>query len=262
MDSTLLKGLDVLERIVADDDPVGVSSLARELGLPKSNVHRTLTSLREAGYLGFDPDSRRYYPSLKLTQMGSRIAARFPFRTAVYPVLEGLVEQTGESAHFVYLDGTSVIFIANALPSKSVASVVPDNLSLRWDDTAFGIAIASALPERKAEILMQDEEAAPGSRENLEAARKDGIAMIRRHQTRRIFEIAAPVRSGWDTIIGAIGVTGPAMRFSESDLPGHMQAVRDFASRAFAETAPRSPGQTEKDGHGKDGPDKIGTDPQ
>ncbi|SFJ79306.1 IclR family transcriptional regulator [Celeribacter neptunius] len=237
MDSTLLKGLMVLERVVAADAPVGVSALARDLGLPKSNVHRTLSSLREAGYVGYDADSRHYYPSLKLAQMGNRIAARFPFQTALLPLLQQLVSGTGESAHFVYLDGESVMFACNALPPTSVASVIPDNLTLRWDDTAFGVAIASALPDHAVKSLLGAAKVDPMARARLDAARAEGVAVIRRHDTRRIFEIAAPVRSGWDTVIGAIGITGPAMRFSEDRLEVLQQAVRDFAEQAFAETA-------------------------
>jgi DNA-binding IclR family transcriptional regulator len=236
MDSTLLKGLAILERVVAADAPTGVSDLARALGLPKSNVHRTLTSLRQAGYVLFDADSRRYYPSLKISQMGQRITARFSFRNAVAPALEALVATTGESAHFVLLDGTHVAFLANAVPAATVASVIPDNLTLRWDDTAFGVALVAALPEAMAEALLKAPGVSPDAAARLAEARAKDYATSPRHAERRIFEVAAPVRSRWDTVIGAIGLTGPALRFSETALPAQIAAVRAAAAQTFADS--------------------------
>lgn len=51
MDSTLIKGLTVLEHLAGSEAPRGVSDLARSLNLTKSNVHRTLQTLVAAGLL-------------------------------------------------------------------------------------------------------------------------------------------------------------------------------------------------------------------
>ncbi len=232
MDSTLLKGLTLLELIVAEDEPVGITELARRLELPKSNVHRSVAALREAGYINFDGDSRRYYPSLKLAQMGQRVSTRFPFRMAVLPILQQLVAETAESAHFALLDGASVVFVANALPTKAVVSVIPDNLALRWEDSALGVALVSALPaEDRARLLKADGD--PEMAERVTSIWRDDHALIPRHDARRIFELAVPVRSDWNTVIGAIGITGPAMRFDEDRLPMQIAAVKAAAKAAF-----------------------------
>ncbi|MDD7973102.1 IclR family transcriptional regulator [Roseinatronobacter alkalisoli] len=233
MDTTLLKGLAILEAIVAEIEPVGISELARKLGLPKSNVHRTIATLRAAGYLEFDHDSRRYFPSLKLGQMGSHVTARFPFRMAVMPFLEDLVQRTGESAHFALLDRTSVVFLANALPQVAVASVIPDNLTIRWDDSALGIALVSALPDEDREELLAASDLSDGAAQQVTQAIDAGFALTRRHESRRIFELGAPIRSKWNTVIGVIGITGPAMRFSEERLQDQITAVKAAAASAF-----------------------------
>lgn len=230
MDGTLLKGLTILEMIVAESEPVGVTELAQRLELPKSNVHRSVATLREAGYLDFDTDSRRYYPSLKLSQMGRRVGTRFPFRLAVLPALQHLVAETGESAHFTLLDGANVVFVANALPPKDVASVIPDNLALPWNDSALGLALVSALAEEERLRLLGSDTTLT---EKVERAAQDGYALIQRHEVRRIFELAAPVRSNWNTVVGAIGITGPAMRFTDKHLTAYIAQVQAAAMRAF-----------------------------
>lgn len=230
MDGTLLKGLTILEMIVAESEPVGVTELAQRLELPKSNVHRSVATLREAGYLDFDTDSRRYYPSLKLSQMGRRVGTRFPFRLAVLPALQHLVAETGESAHFTLLDGANVVFVANALPPKDVASVIPDNLALPWNDSALGLALVSALAEEERLRLLGSDTTLT---EKVERAAQNGYALIQRHEARRIFELAAPVRSKWNTVVGAIGITGPAMRFTDKHLTAYIAQVQAAAMRAF-----------------------------
>jgi DNA-binding IclR family transcriptional regulator len=50
MDKTLLKGLEVLEALARSEAARGVSDLARELDLTRSNAHRTLKTLCAAGY--------------------------------------------------------------------------------------------------------------------------------------------------------------------------------------------------------------------
>src|SRR4029077_17551453 len=54
MDTTIAKGLRLLNRIAHADAPVGVTAMAKEMGLEKSNVHRTLTTLMTLGHVQKD----------------------------------------------------------------------------------------------------------------------------------------------------------------------------------------------------------------
>jgi len=52
LDTTLLKGLNLLEALIRSDHPRGVSEFSVELGLTKSNVLRVLQTLQAAGFVG------------------------------------------------------------------------------------------------------------------------------------------------------------------------------------------------------------------
>ena len=183
-----------------------------------------------AATMTLPPDGENFMAFDSRLSTTRRVSAGFPFRNAVLPVLQRLVAETGESAHFALLDGNGVVFVANVLPPKPVASVVPEGLALPWEDTALGVALVSALPNEERVRLL----AANGSSaEHVVRAAQDGFALIRRHETRRIFELAVPVQSEWRTVIGAIGMTGPAMRFSEDKLPDQIAAVQRAAQEAF-----------------------------
>lgn len=213
MDSTLLKGLDILERVIAADAPVAVSDLARELGLPKSNVHRTLTTLASAGYLLHDPVERRYAPSLKVALLGQRVTTRTRYRAALVPHLEQLARQVEETASFALPSGNGMVIVANALPARSLAAILPENQTLDPADTAFGLALG---PE----------------------ARRDPVhgafGLVTEHPSRNTFEIALPLSTDANPALGAIGLVGPSSRFSEAALAGWLGALADLRARAFS----------------------------
>lgn len=229
MDATLLKGLGILERVVAAETPCGVTALARDTGLPKSNVHRTLTSLLEAGYLLYDPAERLYYPSLKLAELGRRVSATFPFKAAVDPYLDLLARNTGESAHFAVLEGQNVFFMSSVVARGPLASVLPEGLRLAWPETAFGVAIVADMEEEPATSEL--------AREPVAEAKRTGFAVQREHGERHSFEIAVAIRSGWGRTLGAIGISGPATRFSEGGLATHVATIRQVAQDAGRDMA-------------------------
>ena len=51
MDTTVLKALDVIEALARSERPRGITELADQLQLTKSNVHRLLQTLASRGYL-------------------------------------------------------------------------------------------------------------------------------------------------------------------------------------------------------------------
>ncbi|WP_334249356.1 helix-turn-helix domain-containing protein [Bradyrhizobium symbiodeficiens] len=51
MDKAFIKGLRLLETLALSEQPRGVTDLASELKLTKSNVHRLLMTLQSQGYV-------------------------------------------------------------------------------------------------------------------------------------------------------------------------------------------------------------------
>lgn len=95
MDKTLLKGLQVLERVAESERSVRITDIAAALRLTKSNAHRVLKTLEHAGYLRQDERSREYAPSLKLWELGSGIVGRLDIRAHASDVLRKLAQHVG-----------------------------------------------------------------------------------------------------------------------------------------------------------------------
>ena len=101
----IAKGLRLLNRIAHADAPVGITAMAKEMGLEKSNVHRTLTTLMTLGYVQKDGATGRYGPTLKVWELGMKVVTRHPMVRAARPFMQMLHQQTQETIHLTILDG-------------------------------------------------------------------------------------------------------------------------------------------------------------
>ena len=110
VDTTLMKGLRVLECLVRADKPLGISAVAAELKLQKSNVHRTLATLIAMRYVTQDA-SGLYRPTLRIWEQGARVIARDPVRRAALSFMQALHQESSETVSLVVLDGAHCLWI-------------------------------------------------------------------------------------------------------------------------------------------------------
>src|SRR5574342_5558 len=88
---------------------MGLTELARKLGLGKSSAYRLLATLIRRGYVEKDPQNDRYHLTHRLFAVGSRAADRRRLREVAHPASERLAAETGETVNLGVLDGTRVV---------------------------------------------------------------------------------------------------------------------------------------------------------
>src|SRR3954447_8893353 len=64
-----------------------LASLYREVGLTRSTAHRLMVTLRRAGWVFEDPDTRRNRLGFLPAKLASRALEQFPFRSALLPYM-------------------------------------------------------------------------------------------------------------------------------------------------------------------------------
>src|SRR5262245_56431174 len=122
MDKTLLKGLNALEFLARHPGDHALADLVGVLGLQKSNVHRTLATLIEAGFVRPGAARGTYRASLKLWDLGATIAAQLDVRSFALPVMQSLSSRIGESIILGVLEGHEVHYVERCLPVKPLAA--------------------------------------------------------------------------------------------------------------------------------------------
>ena len=86
--------LNLVEQL-SNFDQIGVTRLARHLGVPVPTAYRMLRALERAGYVEQLAESKEYRLTLKLFELGSRVASRTTLRDLAAVEVERLAQQAG-----------------------------------------------------------------------------------------------------------------------------------------------------------------------
>jgi DNA-binding IclR family transcriptional regulator len=102
--------LDLLDLFMTDDE-LGVTEVARHLGVAKSSAHRMLTTLVSRGFAEQDPDTGRYRLGLHVHELGQVSISRNRLHRRALPLLEELRQLTGQTIHLAIADGADVVHL-------------------------------------------------------------------------------------------------------------------------------------------------------
>ncbi len=102
--------LDVLECFATDGD-LGVSDVARRIGVAKSTAHRILSTLVSRGFIEQDQQTGLYRLGLHIFELGQLAQARNEVRHAALPTLRQIATQTGLTVNLGIADGADVVFV-------------------------------------------------------------------------------------------------------------------------------------------------------
>lgn len=212
----------VLRAIAQHSGGVGVSTIARESGLPKSTVARLLVTMEGIGAVERMGDDSGYH-------IGPAIGALagdgiFPAQVAavVRPYLRELVDVAGEDAGLAVPDGDHVLYVDQVHTQTPVQVQDWTGQRLPPHTVASGfVFMASWEPDRLDSYLAEDLEpftpqtlVDPVSiRRRIGQVADDGFAWTREEFAEGINGVAAPIHGDRGEVIAALNLYGPAYRF-------------------------------------------------
>jgi len=253
MDATLLKGLHVLETLARSPGPRGVSDLARQLELTRSNVHRTLQTLTAAGYVRQGTQPGTYECTLKLFELSSAVMERVDVARCAERHLQRLADRTRETVHLSTLSGPEVIYLQKIESPQPVRAYSSVGGRAPAHCVASGKALLATLTAEQLDDAVGDEltrwtEASIRDRAELDAAlaeiRAQGYAVNNGEWRSSVGGIAAVVRNASGTPEAAVGISGPIDRIRPATNVEYREAVlvaADDISRELGYVArPRS----------------------
>ncbi len=243
MDKTLLKGLKVIEALGQGATARGVSDLAAELELTKSNAHRVLKTLESAGYVLHDAGTGRYRLSLKVWELGSRLVSRLDFKREAPEVMERLMLATRETVHLSILAGDEVVYVDKIDGPEPVRAYS----AVGGRAPAYAVATGKVLLAYHPSDLVQQfaNDLIPYTENTLKSAdelyselgrvRSQGYAVNNAEYRDSVSGIAAPIFALEGNVIAAIGISGPSMRFGASHVehlaPHVVSAAKQISAR-------------------------------
>lgn len=226
MNNTLVKGLQLLEVLTRSEVPMGVSDLANQLGMGKSNVHRLLQALVELRYVLKDDVRGTYYASLKLWELGSVLAARLSVKTVALAAMEQLLANTRETVLLSVLDGDEVIYVHKLDSPEPVRAyseiggrapaycVATGKAVLAWQPAERLKDLSQRLVQHTPKTIVVPED----FMREMERVRAHGYAVNRGEWRESVWGVASPIRDRAGQVIAAIGVSGPSERIKPAQI--------------------------------------------
>lgn len=210
--------MNILKCFIVERRALGVSEIARMLGLNKSAVHRFLLTLKDHGFVEQLKDSDRYIIGPTAFELGSVYTNSTDLTVEGKKVLVDLVQQTGYLAHLAILDNNSVLYLVNVEPDHQQYLFGAVGQRRVIYNTALGKSLTAWLPEERVRDIMKSclfEKVTPHTIDSLEQflqelerVRQLGFAVDREEATIGAQCVSAPVRNKRGEVVAAISVSG------------------------------------------------------
>jgi IclR family transcriptional regulator, KDG regulon repressor len=250
MDKSIVKLFALLDALANADQPRGVSELARELNLTKTNVHRLLRTLEMSNFVRRTGQVSRYELTLKLWELGTRVVARLDIKKVSAHFLSQLANQTQETVHLSVPDGMEVVYIDKIESPAPVRAHTTIGARAPIYCVATGKAMLAFFPPESIASLEGKLERYTATTitdiRDLEAElariRQQGFAEYQGEWRDGVNGVAAPIRDMHGNVIAAVGIAGPDARLRPEMFASAAPLVLNAATAISAELGYKAAG--------------------
>jgi DNA-binding IclR family transcriptional regulator len=235
--------IDVLLLFTDGPDELGVSRIARELGLSKAVVHRILQTLVTRGMVALDQQTRLYRLGPTTAALGARALRELDLRAVAATTLRRLQQETHETVTLTALVPGGRAYIDQIVSTHEVKMTVDLGRRFPLHAGSSGKCILAFLPRaRREEVLAATLTALTDStqtdpdtlRTELKAIRELGYASSQGERQADAGSVASPVFGLDGDVLGAVSVCGPRSRFTPQFVsacaPSVVEAARGISA--------------------------------
>jgi IclR family KDG regulon transcriptional repressor len=258
---TVCNALRLLE-VFNDEAELGVSELSRRLDLHKNNVFRLLATLELGGYVEQSPQTDRYRLGVRCLELGRSYSRSHTLNERCRPVLQGLVDRLGETAHLGVLHrdthvGADDSVVSHEFSVVHLEGIQPDGLLVTGSRvgkrlpvhcSALGKALLACGDSGTREAFDRDVVSREGLVAHTAATLTDGHKLFDELRTVAgqgfaldlgecadgLHCAAAPVYGDGGRVVAAISVSGPSVRLSEASLHNVVLPVLSESAAALS----------------------------
>ncbi len=226
----LEKGLDILELLAAEGEPMSARQIGERLGRSKSEIFRMVYVLVERGYLRRDAATDQLALSNRLFELGMRTPRSRTLVEVALPVMERLSKTVGHASHLVVIARGETVVIANTAPRAAFNFSLQLGYGNAAIDAVSGQTIIAFQPLHQRRAMIEEGLRLTGAGRlpddlegQLDRIAADGSVVAPSHFLVGVIDICAPVLDRGGRAIASIVV--PCLQ--QIGLDEDFAAVRD-----------------------------------
>ena len=152
---SVLRATQIVDCVAKSTDGIGVTAVAKEMGLGKSTVYGLLNTLVHQGYLEHNDQNKRYYLGIRLFELGMLTHKRMDLRKEAEPYLTQLYDRYRLTVNLASHSKGEVVIIDKIESPDSIVSYSSVGKRLPMYCTGVGKAILAFLsPDYLEEYLL------------------------------------------------------------------------------------------------------------
>ena len=238
------RALELLIYLNKQGREVGITQIASDMGVYKSTVFRTLSTLEARGFVSRNPETEKYWLGSQLFVLGKSVENKMGIQEVIRPYARRLHQKYHEVVNVSILehnpgDVYHRVIILKEMSDQQLLTVNPPVGSLSECHCsavgkcllAFGDNIDWAPYEEReltrytVNTILSYEDL----KEEIDKVRRRGYAMDHEEQEMGLTCIGAPILDRNKKAVAAISLSGPTSRMNSSDLEDRIEAVCNTA---------------------------------
>ncbi len=218
---------------------MGVTELAKELGVQKSTIHSLLQTLLLRGFVR-QTDTGRYTLGYGLIHLGEACAEQLDIREVARPLMTELANESQEIALLAVLSGAELVIIEKVEPQRPFFIIPKFDFSITLHSTAIGkvllanapAAIVNAVLQRGVErftpyTLTDREELS----KELAQVREQGFAVGCNETIEGVTCVAVPVHDSSGKVVAALSVSSASSVLAAQRYETLVRLLREKAGK-------------------------------
>jgi DNA-binding IclR family transcriptional regulator len=217
--------LDIVE-ILGENETMGVTELANEVGMSKGNVHAHLSSLNERGFVLNEDGSYRL--GLEFFRYGIKSRNSYKAYEPLKMKVTQLADNTGERVWAFVEENGMAYYLCGAKGEHPVQPPVQVGERTHMHQIAGGKALLACFSEERVQEII-DQHGLPAETqktitepadlfEELAEVRDRGYAFNKEESLKGLHAVAAPIQPPDVPFTAALSISGPANRLTDEVL--------------------------------------------
>lgn len=238
---SLDKSLSVLEAIFHHRDGIGTRPLAQQLKLNVATVHNIARTFCQRGYLRQDPDSKVFYPGIRLMLLGRHPSYLRSLSLSAAGIVDDVAKRLNESVLLATMDHGHILNLKYVPSRQALRAQESEDMSAHSYATAVGKVLLAALNPDELDAYLHETTLrafTPNTfstperlKSELTKIKETGHATTVDEFCEGLSAIAVPIHDLWGTVVAAIGASAPTVRLDTPEQIAHMlDSLREAAA--------------------------------